>query len=214
MKEKTWQGKKNETRKRDFVKLTFAGLSMTDWFVGVPIKSLFTVMTMSPGCVVSAVGADSSWLSAWEFEQFHIESTSSRMKIAVTGCHLFVVKGKENQRQWPRMRRREWKRRECRCLKRDKNLPKFSLKRQWKTLTLTFMWILSSSSTPGSVEVKCLAFFTISSGCIVFTVTGQLTVLLNTPAKKRREGREEEEKTGRERDWLSETERNTLEDIF
>lgn len=60
MKEKTWQGKKNETRKRDFVKLTFAGLSMTDWFVGVPIKSLFTIMTVSPGCVVSAVGADSS----------------------------------------------------------------------------------------------------------------------------------------------------------
>lgn len=67
--------------------LTFASFAMGNRSFGVAIESFFTVIAKSSSSVVSTIPANSATFSAWQLEEFHVESTSSRVIVALTRCN-------------------------------------------------------------------------------------------------------------------------------
>lgn len=66
--------------------LTFAGASVSDGPGHVPVKALLAVVAVAACGVVAAVHADTSALPPRQLIQLHVESTASRMEVAVARC--------------------------------------------------------------------------------------------------------------------------------
>lgn len=57
---------------------------MCDGFGHVPVESLFAVMAVASGGVMSAVHTHSSTLTARELIQLHVKATASSVQVTVT----------------------------------------------------------------------------------------------------------------------------------
>lgn len=65
--------------------LTSACLFVGDWLRRISVESLFAVMAMSSGCIVSTIHTNSTRNTTRKLVQLQIETTASGMSVAVAG---------------------------------------------------------------------------------------------------------------------------------
>lgn len=67
------------------MRLTFADSSVRNVLGRILVETLFTVIAVSTGCVVSAVNANTATVPSREFEQLHVEHARFCMQVTVAG---------------------------------------------------------------------------------------------------------------------------------